>query len=114
MNKAWKKKHMQRLSAMTNSLDFLRRLNFNTALKMLAIKKGSYKKFMELSSRFTTEFERREFMNVMIPILKANYDTVNCPPPEGNRRLWPDHIEGSMPLLCQTEPAPAKWLKNEL
>lgn len=79
------------------------------AMKMLAIKKGYYPKFVSAYSKCADPFERREFDNIMMPILEANYDIYLLPEPNLEKRLWPNHWPGSMPLRCQTTPEEAAW-----
>lgn len=79
------------------------------AMKMLAVKKGYYPKFVEAYSNNADKFKRKEFDSVMMPILEANYDIYLLPEPTLEKRLWPSNWPGSIPLLCQTTPEEAAW-----
>lgn len=79
------------------------------AMKMLSLKFGNYEKFIVAYSKTADRKIREEFDKRMLPILEVNYDTVLCPEPNIERRLWPKHWPGAIPLACQVRPEEAPW-----
>lgn len=81
------------------------------AIRMLALKKRIYDKFVNAYGKDSSPKTRKEFDNFIMPWLETNYDIETCPEPNAERRLWPSNWPGAIPLNQPVRPTLAPWAK---
>lgn len=89
-----------------------RRNNLDKAMTLLCIKKGWLQQLDTARRSITDRREKQRFFSFAFAWLRKNYNTCACPPPVTEPRLWPDNMEGSLPLVEPDPEPPAPWVSD--